>query len=376
MREKNNIPLEIQDHFKISNNGYKLLDIKIVNGQFRIFLKCDNELHDPYWVNWQHYKNRGDRCSKCRYINNSKKRLIYNEEKIKEIINEHGYNLIKIHSIGDEGKITISSKEGYIIDTRVNNIARGCTPEFFYAKNQYTINNIDLWCKINNKSYVLISNIYIDARKDLNWKCLKCEKIFKRSWNITRMGLFECPYCSGRKASEINNLLIINPELSKQWNYEKNYPICPENILPNTTKSFWWICDNCGHVWKKSVHYRNQRNAPCPNCKMSKGEHAIKSFLENNNILYHNEYSFENCKNIKNLRFDFYLPKYNLCIEYQGEFHYKIINGINNKNSLNKQITYDSIKRDFCKKNNIKLLEIPYWKYKNMKNILMKNLNN
>ena len=187
-------------------------------------------------------------------------------------------------------------------------------------------------------------------------------------------GLYECPYCSGTKASENNNLVIKNPELAKQWNYEKNYPIRPELILSNTRKNFWWICDNCNHEWMASVHYRNQRNAPCPNCKMLKGEYAIKCFLNDNNINYNYEHKFENCKNIKNLLFDFYLPEHNICIEYQGEFHYKIIDGINSEDALNRQKNCDNIKKEFCKTNNIDLLEIPHWEYKNIKFLLSERL--
>lgn len=47
MREKNNIPLEIQDYFKISNNGYKLLDIKIVNGQYQGYTRKNKKPRFP-----------------------------------------------------------------------------------------------------------------------------------------------------------------------------------------------------------------------------------------------------------------------------------------------------------------------------------------
>ena len=76
------------------------------------------------------------------------------------------------------------------------------------------------------------------------------------------------------------------------------------------------------------------------------------------------------CKNIKKLRFDFYLPNINICIEYQGEFHYKTIEGISKINSLTTQIKCDNIKKEYCKNNNIELIEIPYWDFKNIETIL------
>lgn len=366
------ILLEIYSYFETTKENYKLLDTNIVNNQYRILVKCENKKHEQYWVGWQHYKNRGDRCGKCRYINNGKKRVIYTKEKIRGIVDDLGYILMEIHTIGDEGVITISSPEGYVVNTQINNIKRG-RPQFFHKNNPHTINNIKLWCKLNEKSFTLISDKYVNSGKDLIWKCLKCCGNFERSWNTTSKNMFECPYCSGTKASKKNNLLLMNPNLSKQWGYVKNYPLHPEQVLPNTTKKFWWICDLCGHEWQKSVHYMNQKNSPCPNCKISKGEYAIKSYLDDNDIKYFREHKFDDCKNIKKLRFDFYLSEHNVCIEYQGEFHYKVIGGISKIDSLDKQKKCDEIKRNFCMVNDIGLMEIPYWEFKNI-NLLLKNM--
>lgn len=67
------------------------------------------------------------------------------------------------------------------------------------------------------------------------------------------------------------------------------------------------------------------------------------------------------------LPFDFYLPEYNLCIEYDGEQHFKPVDFANKgREWADKQFeirrTCDEIKTEYCKKNNIKLLRIPYFK--------------
>lgn len=53
----------------------------------------------------------------------------------------------------------------------------------------------------------------------------------------------------------------------------------------------------------------------CKYCKISLGEEIISNILNGINIEFIREYKFKDCKNIKNLSFDFYLPKYNCCIE-------------------------------------------------------------
>lgn len=85
----------------------------------------------------------------------------------------------------------------------------------------------------------------------------------------------------------------------------------------------------------------------------------------------------ENVVNIKehNLRFDFYLPDYNLMIEYDGEQHYKPVkygkmSDKKAKENLEKVQKYDQLKNEYCKENNINLLRIPYWEKENIDEII------
>ena len=57
------------------------------------------------------------------------------------------------------------------------------------------------------------------------------------------------------------------------------------------------------------------------------------------------------------LPFDFYLPKYNTCIEYDGEGHYKVIYS---QEGYERTKFTDKLKTKYCKKNGIKLIRIPY----------------
>jgi hypothetical protein len=80
------------------------------------------------------------------------------------------------------------------------------------------------------------------------------------------------------------------------------------------------------------------------------------------------------------LQFDSFIPDYNLCIEYQGEHHYFPVDFAGNgkewaEEQFKENQIKDQIKRDYCNKNNIKLLEIPYWEFDNIENILESKLN-
>lgn len=98
----------------------------------------------------------------------------------------------------------------------------------------------------------------------------------------------------------------------------------------------------------------------CPVCKESKGERTIRIFLERNKINYISQKKFNDLIDRLPLSYDFYLPEFNLLIEYNGEQHYKKCFNKSYKDFLI-QKHHDWLKRKYARDNNIKLLVIPYW---------------
>jgi hypothetical protein len=114
----------------------------------------------------------------------------------------------------------------------------------------------------------------------------------------------------------------------------------------------------------------------CTKCQISHGERLVRDFLNDNNINHEIQKMFQGCRHKTSLKFDFYLPEYNLCIEYNGEQHYKPVKyfGGNNKFYLCKK--RDEIKESYCKENNINLLVISYKDKINISKIIKNYLNN
>lgn len=142
------------------------------------------------------------------------------------------------------------------------------------------------------------------------------------------------------------------------------------------------ICMNCGEIFITSYCAFMQRGGQlCPKCasNISKGEYAIKKYLEDNSIEFYMQFRFNDCRTTVPLPFDFYLPKYHMCIEYDGEGHYIPIRR-GNMTDVQAQYILDSIKqRDeiknkYCDQNEIQLLRIPYWEFNNIDIILNKEL--
>jgi hypothetical protein len=137
-------------------------------------------------------------------------------------------------------------------------------------------------------------------------------------------------------------------------------------------------CNKCNIFFEKSVG-KHLIGRGCPRCKKTfKGEKKIEEYLINNSIDYKTEYSFNDCRDKNPLRFDFYLPDLNICIEYDGIGHYKPLGMSSNKESMIEGFEYmkrhDKIKTSYCLSSNIPLIRIPYWDFDNIPSILSSNL--
>lgn len=186
-----------------------------------------------------------------------------------------------------------------------------------------------------------------------------------------------CPKCSfenlGRK--KCNSLEIFIEKANK---IHHNYYDYSKSIYIGRRKLINIICLKHGEF--TTIARLHLLGRGCPTCKCSKGELKIKRILDDKNINYRMQYSFDACKNPKTnrrLKFDFYLPDYNLCIEYDGEQHFYVNKILRSKlwggekRYLQEQYR-DSIKNNFCIINNITLLRIPYTEKNNIQQILKK----
>jgi len=108
---------------------------------------------------------------------------------------------------------------------------------------------------------------------------------------------------------------------------------------------------------------------------ISIGEFEIMKFLDENNVEYKHNRPIKGCKYKKALLFDFQIPDKKICIEYDGKQHYYPISYFGGEKSFEENKIRDSIKDEFCKENNIKMIRIPYsLNQKEVKELLNKEL--
>lgn len=100
----------------------------------------------------------------------------------------------------------------------------------------------------------------------------------------------------------------------------------------------------------------------CPRCASSRGEKNLEAYLKEKGIHYICQHTFKDLKGEKNpLRFDFYLPDLGILVEYQGLQHYKPVKFFGGEKSYVKQTIRDKYKIEYANKNNIPLIEIPFY---------------
>lgn len=220
------------------------------------------------------------------------------------------------------------------------------------------------------------------------FECLKC-KIKKKEieiYSVVSGNTKSCGCLQKEKASKsgkrtiAKNAKIGNEKRIKDYTGKRfgKLTFVEKTQKRRRSSVVWVLLCECGDYCEKS---QNEilwgKVKSCGKCKLTEsfGERKIREFLEKNNIKFEKEKRFSDCKNKKCLPFDFYLPNYSICIEYQGEQHYD--NKCNRRwydKKLNNTVENDEIKKDYCKNKNIFLLEIPYWDYNKIETILEKIL--
>lgn len=177
-------------------------------------------------------------------------------------------------------------------------------------------------------------------------KCIKCSNRLKKTTEQFKQELYNLV---GDEYTVISDYISANDKILIRHNKCNNeYSTTPNKFLKG---------------------YR------CTKCRLSKGEDAIRLLLKNNNIKHISQKKFSGLVGLggRNLSYDFYLPKYNLLIEYQGNFHDGSA-ALQTDKQLQRQQEHDRRKKQYAIDNNIKLLEIWYWDFDNIEDILNKEL--
>lgn len=240
-------------------------------------------------------------------------------------------------------------------------------------KNKRAINAFDkLKIFFDEKGYELLTSLgeYTDMKMKVDYICpIHGKQSGCISDLIQGKG---CNLCGNLEISK-KARLSIDDVIDTVNSVNGNVLLNPEEYV-NVFLSNLKIQCQCGNVYITNLNsYKAGKATRCPICThaLSIPASNIKNILENLNISFQQEYRFIDCRDKYSLPFDFYIPNYNLCIEYQGEQHYQPVYG---NDSFERQQIHDRIKFDYCRNKCIDLLIIPYWEKDNLEDIIIKKL--
>ena len=141
-------------------------------------------------------------------------------------------------------------------------------------------------------------------------------------------------------------------------------------------KLYRCLCD-CGNEIVLQTNVLTTAHTNSCGCLLSYYNMYINKLLTDKNIKHKSEYTVKIDGNT--YRFDFYLPQYNLFIEYDGEQHYKPVRYHTQSDeemffTFKETQKHDIIKNKYCENNDINLLRIPYWEKENIETIINNHL--
>lgn len=319
-------------------------------------------------------------CNTCGFKRTADaKRLDYLDVKnYIEVESKSGCKLLTENYVRDNQKLELQCFCGNIFYTSFTN---------FKSKNKYKceicLNNI-IWNINKVKEYVeeygngctMIDNIFVNTKTKIKFLCV-CGNLFLTTFEKFRLqNQKQCQEC-GKSLAHKNRM--------HSYEYVKTY-IEQNSNCKLDSKTYVGIFEKlkikceCNNIFYASFDAikNGKKILCCSNCSKdaSRGERIISDYLIENKFEFVCQKKFNELIGVgKNLlSYDFYLPKINLLIEYQGEFHDGTAK-LQNEDQYRIQKEHDNRKREYAINNNINFLEIWYWDFKNIKLILEKELN-
>lgn len=423
---------EVKIRLKEINPNIEILSDEYINAHTK--LKCKCLIDGNEWMVVYNSLASGNGCPKCSIKRTSEKQKLNIDLVKKEFTNRNFIPLFNEYK-NNHQKLMAKTKDGYKFLISFQNLQRGQNVSYFDSRNPYTVDNIKNYIKLNNLGCELLNNEFKGINQQLKIKC-QCGNIFNVKFREFKYGnKYKCNICTNFKEkltiSEVRDrffqkgyiplfnqyknckekLLAMTKEGYKVYVslgnlrvanasiFDKSNPYTIENIklyleLTNSScklLSMKYMSSDSKLLFECSKHGKFSKSwdkilqgQRCPKCNESKGERKISNCLESNNINYKKEYRFDDCRSTYALPFDFAI--FDKCnnlislIEYDGEFHYELARFSKDrnkmKNKLKQQQCNDNLKNEYCKKNNIPLLRIPYWDFNNIEDILIEWLNN
>lgn len=222
-------------------------------------------------------------------------------------------------------------------------------------------------------------NNFQNVHSQISVKCLQCETVHEKRLNSILHG-FRCKYCNG--TGELKYKYRTTSSFQKEVRILTNDEYTVIGDFTTTRKKTEFYHTSCANNFMMTPHAFITLGHRCPICdtsprgKISKPVQLIMDTLDAYGIEYVTEKKFpglvsENTSG-GNLSFDFFIPKLNILVEYDGRQHFFPTSIFGGQHSFEKLQRNDFIKDEWVRKSKYSLLRIPYqFKSQKLKDLII-----
>lgn len=262
---------------------------------------------------------------------------------------------------------------------------RICCTDCMLKLNPYHIKRLK---DTRDKAIEIIGNNLISINDDkhtINFSCLECHK-----------DNLECTFSqlAGKRVNKFSLCLCCHP--AKQMKYilgdTKDAQLLrfinnvhPDlNVIKVNSEIDIIIKCNCDNLYTETLYTIKHRPSSnfCNECRQSKSraENEIGKLLNDENVSYNREQTFQNLRNNngKILFFDFFLYDHNILIEYDGEQHFKPVlfgRSMDPDKYFIQLQEHDALKTLWAEHHEVKLIRFNFSQLKNLKAVVLEMLN-
>jgi len=369
-----------------------LPDIKVIgryiNMNTKIRFKC--LIHDFEFDAFPQNMLRGHGCRKCGNEKQSRKQTKSHNKFVEDLKNINPNIEVIGEYVNMDTRILVKcSIDGYVWSADPRKLMRGSQ------------------CSVcSNRTVMVGINDIATTRPDLIKYLKYKEDSYKYTFGSEKYVDVVCPECGYECSVRISNLsrfgFSCNGCYENKYGHKRvPYGYWNKNTMQQYLEEHYYGYklldiqtpnnDDCKYL-KALIKCPNENHQPywsywtnilsgyqCLSCyieeSMSKGELSAESIFQKYKYKYEPQKRFDDCRDKYTLPFDFYLPDYNLIVEIMGEQHEHPVDMFGGKEKFEKQIYHDKIKRDYLKRNNIHCLDIWYYEFNKMEELILNKIN-
>ena len=332
-------------------NKYTYDKVNYINSQTKVCIICPE--HGKFYVRPADYL-RGYSCPKCSNIKRIKNLSLTQDEVIRRFhkVHDDKYDYSLVEYVNYDTKVKIICPIHGVFEMTPSNHIQGQGCPKCKGIHLTTKEIIDEFQKIHGDKYDYSKTVYNKMHEKITVICPRHGE-FQITPSKHRIGQ-GCPKCGILKRAK--NQSYDNESFIEilQKVHNGKYIYTKATLNGNLHNRITITCPIHGDFEQIAQSHLNGHG--CPKCQSSHLEEEIKLFLNDNDIEFEQQKTFEWLKLKNHLYLDFYLPKYNKAIECQGIQHFKPVNFFGGEECFIKTIERDDIKQKLCENNGIKII--------------------